>query len=317
MQIAPDSTERSALWARRRARRAHRRRKNLATAFAAGLAALLGSVFLFVHEVALSPARAQEADDPLTAATRTVAGMDLQVDGFNIHVPEGAALPAHVVIVLHGMGSSGLDFSAPARDRADNLGWVLVAPTFNYGNWMDPAVVTGEAETQLPRIAAFIDQLPWLLHFDVSPKVSLYGFSRGAQTANRFALAYPERVARVAIASAGDYTVPATTMDGQHPLDFPYGVANLDALFRHTFDRADFLTIPFWIGVGEADRDPGDVPHQWDSTIGTNRVERAQRFALWLQGAGMQVTLQMFPGTGHTETAAMREAAYDALAAGY
>ncbi|MCL5958492.1 MAG: alpha/beta hydrolase [Chloroflexi bacterium] len=44
-------------------------------------------------------------------------------------------------------------------------------------------------------------------------KVSLYGFSRGSQTAHRFALCYPDHVLVAALMSAGTYTLPNRALD--------------------------------------------------------------------------------------------------------
>src|SRR5581483_8230484 len=131
---------------------------------------------------------------------------------------------------------------------------------------------------------------------------------------NRFALAYPQSVAAVAINSAGDYTLPIASMDGQAQLNFPYGIANFNAVFGHDFNLTDFQRVPFWIGVGSSDRDPAAVPRQWDPELGTNRVERAQRFAGWLNGAGVDASVHLFDGIDHMEAESMRDAAFDFLA---
>src|SRR5439155_1127641 len=173
-------------------------------------------------------------------------------------------------------------------------------PTFKYGDWRDPAVLTRESTTHFPKINAFLDRLPDIAGMSVRPQVFIYGFSRGAQAANRYALAYPERVAGVAMMSAGTYTLPTESFgDSAAPLRFPYGVANMQELFGQPFNADAFDHIPFWVGVGGRDNDPIDVPHEWDPYVGASRVERAQRFSQWLQQAGVTTELHVFPDVGH------------------
>jgi pimeloyl-ACP methyl ester carboxylesterase len=250
------------------------------------------------------------------APARVHPGADLRIDEFYVHIPAGAPEPLTVVVALHGMGGSGEDTARPLLPRTDAEHLVVVAPTYNYGNWQDPAQLTREATTQLPRIAAFLDQLPDVTGMSVKPGALLYGFSRGAQTANRFALAFPEHVAGVAMVSAGTYTLPFASLpsnQGDVAMPFPYGIANCADLFGHAFDTSRFASVPFWVAVGSGDTDPADVPHQWDRYIGDDRVERAQRFTGLLKEAGVDAQDTVFAGVGHGETDQIRTAAIDFL----
>jgi pimeloyl-ACP methyl ester carboxylesterase len=194
---------------------------------------------------------------------------------------------------------------------------VLVAPTYNYGDWTDPTQLTREATTHYPRLISLLDRLPEITGVTVQSETLLYGYSRGAQAANRFALAYPNRVAGVAMVSAGTYTIPQTsfsTPEGYRALPFPYGVSNMQELFGQPFDAETFAHIPFWIAVGSRDNDPAEVPQQWTPYVGRSRLERAQRFGDWLETAGCDVEVHVFEGVGHGETEAVRAAALDFLA---
>jgi poly(3-hydroxybutyrate) depolymerase len=215
------------------------------------------------------------------------------------------------------MGGAGEDFGRTIHAWTDAQGWVVVAPTFRYGDWRDPAQVTREASEHLPRMAAILDLLPEIAGLPVQSQVLLYGYSRGGQTANRFALAFPERVAGAALISSGTYTLPSAAFRGEGDataLRFPYGIANLSELVGRSFDAEAFTRVPFWIGVGARDSDPADVPHQWDPYIGDDRVERAQRFAAWLDEVGARAQVQVFPGVGHGEHEAVRAGAMGFLA---
>jgi len=215
------------------------------------------------------------------------------------------------------MGADGEDFARSLRERSDVEGWALVAPTYQYGDWRDPSQLAREAAEEMPGLASFLDRMPDITGLSFRPRVLLYGFSRGGQTANRFALAFPERVVGVAMVASGTYTLPFTSIvvgDDLVAPRFPFGVANLPEIVGRPFDGQRFADIPFWIGVGERDTDPDDVPHQWDRYLGDDRVERADRFAEWLRQAGCAAQVQVFPGVGHGETEQIRAAALEFLA---
>lgn len=268
------------------------------------------------------PAQGAEITNDLYASALALAplrlhpGADLQIDEFYVHIPAGAPEPLTVLVAFHGMGGSGEDFSRPLLQRAEAERWVIVAPTFDYGDWRDPAQLTREAKRDMPRLASFLDRLPDVTGLPVRPGALLYGFSRGGQTANRFALCYPEHVAGVAMVSSGTYTLPAASLrsaDGDLTMPFPYGTANFVELFGNPFNASRFSGVPFWVAVGGRDSDPADVPHQWDRYIGDDRVERAERFTGWLRDAGIAAQVRVFPDVGHGETDQIRASAMDFL----
>jgi predicted esterase len=284
----------------------------LVLTFVAGSVRFPGASPARAGELGVDPAPLTDLAAPMqiAAPARVHAGANLQIDNFLVHIPPGAVEPLTPIVVLHGMGGAGSEFSELVQARCDAEHWMIIAPTFGYGDWRDPATLTRESTTHFARINAFLDRLPEIAGMSVRPQVFLYGFSRGAQAANRYALAYPERVAGVAMMSAGTYTLPLSEVNvsGEvRVLQFPFGVANSQELFGQPFDAARFARIPFWLGVGSRDNDPVDVPRLWDPYVGTNRLERAGRYAQWLSDAGMEVELRVFQGVGHgipPETAA-------------
>jgi pimeloyl-ACP methyl ester carboxylesterase len=261
-------------------------------------------------------ARGPEIASPDVA--RAHAGMQGTFDEFTVRVPAGAREPLTVLVALHGMGGTGEEIAAPLYELTDPLGWVVVAPTFGYGDWRDPAQITQEETRNLPRLAVFLDRLPEIVGMTVKPTILAYGFSRGGQAAQRFALVYPDRVAGVATISSGTYTLPlrAFSADGSGAaLPFPFGMADCPELFGRSFDVERLTRVPFWIGIGGRDSDPADVPHQWDPYIGDDRLERAGRFAQALRGAGINAEVAEFANTGHAETDEIRAAAIGFLSA--
>lgn len=263
-----------------------------------------------VAPAATAPITATASPAPAPRATALPPDPDLF-----IYVPKSAAAgrPLTVLVTLHGMGGEGRAFCQGLIAEAERNGWLLVAPTFRYhGNWRDPVALVRDDVAVLARLRQALDELPARTGLPVRPRVLLYGFSRGAQIAHRFALAYPERVLGVAAMSAGTYTLPAAevTRDGvRRPLPLPYGTADLAQQLDRPIDRGAWKSVSFWIGIGAADNRDGDVPAQWTPYIGPNRVARAHAFTTALTEAGIPARLATFPGVDHRETAESRAAA--------
>jgi predicted esterase len=225
--------------------------------------------------------------------------------------------PLQVLIALHGMGGNGIDFGSALAAQADANGWLIFAPTISYGGWTDPAQISHEEPALVAWLAHTVRHMAERTGFShVQPTVLLFGHSRGAQLALRFAEVHPGQVAGVAALSAGTYTLPFSrdARTGK-TLPFPFGVADL----AHTnggqsFDAGKFDAVPIWIGVGAADNNEADVPDDWDQYIGADRLNRAQAFTEALQTIGANVELTVFDDADHTLTDAMRTAGCSALA---
>jgi predicted esterase len=216
------------------------------------------------------------------------------------------------------MEGTGPGFAAPLQTRADAEGWVLVAPTFAYGDWQDPGQVAREGVQFIPRLHTFLEELPARTGLDLAPRIAFYGASRGGQLAHRFALVYPEQVQGVAAVAPGSYTLPLATTEVEgrsERLPYPFGLADLGERFGRRFDLAALRQVPFWVGIGDLDRDPADVPRRWDPYLGDNRLARAERFAQRLRSLGVSAEVSYFPGVGHALTDEMHARALTFLAA--
>ena len=232
-----------------------------------------------------------------------------------IRAPRGATSTTklQVLLALHGMGDNGEDFSRDLIEQADKYGWLLVAPTIDYGDWTNPSVVAREDPVLIHALADYLDQLPQLTGFQTRRSVLILGHSRGAQLAHRFAEFRPDKVLAVAALSAGTYTLPNAS-GPQGELTFPFGVKDMARYAGHTFDPARFDLVQFWVGVGGQDTNPADLPRQWDSIEGTTRVQRAQAFEAAMQQLGAKSVLRVFGGAKHDVTGEMRLAACTFLA---
>lgn len=217
--------------------------------------------------------------------------------------------PLRVLVALHGLGASGNAFAADLTAAADQNGWVLVAPTIAYGDWMDPVAVAHEDALLINWLSTYLALLPSHTDRPIEPGVLVLGFSRGAQLAHRFAEAYPEYTVAVAAVSAGAYTLPQpTALDGT-PLPFPFGVGDLRATVGQAFAPAELQSVHFWVAVGTNDTNPADVPRQFDPYLGNDRLHRARAFVAALDKLDVSAQLAVFPGVPHMFTPAMEQAA--------
>jgi predicted esterase len=248
---------------------------------------------------------------PVPEPPQTVTPRSPVYDSY-LYVPThaGQRQPLQVVIALHGMGGEGESFGARMIKDAERNGWLLVAPTIAYGDWHNPEVVAAEDIESARRLIATVDDLPLRTNLALKPRVDIYGFSRGAQLAHRFAIFFPERVDRVVAFSAGTYTLPyaVKAYPGDRNADsmpLPYGVSDLAPRLGRPLNPSGLRHVQFLIGVGAADNLSGDVPRQWDELLGKTRVERARQFVKALQTHGVSCSLQVYPAVGHEFTQTM------------
>ena len=248
--------------------------------------------------------------------------------------------PQPVLVALHGMDMEGKGFCQGLLATAERNGWIVVAPTFKFRDWRDPQTVAEDDIALTEELVELLDGLPERVGHPIEERVFLLGYSRGAQLAHRFAFAHPERTRGVAAVAAGTYTMPSkvTLQDNREvALAFPFGIADLASRLSIRDPMAPSIVnldsssqppaimetgrppsatptgltdVPFWIAVGAEDKNPDDVPRQWDD-FGRSRLERAMRFARALQSAGINSEYTVFGGVGHAITAEMT---YGALA---
>jgi predicted esterase len=226
-----------------------------------------------------------------------------------VYAPSTAARighPLQVVFALHGMGGEGKGFCQGFLSAAERNGWVIVAPTFSYRNWKDPATVAEDDVALTQSLVELLDSMPQRIGHPTSKRAIVFGFSRGAQLAHRFALAFPERTSAVAAMSAGTYTLPrALSREAGEPLNFPYGTADLGRRLGHPSDAGELARVPFWIAVGGDDDRADEVPRQWDALLGKTRLQRADAFSQALNATGARATLEIYPALGHVMSAEM------------
>jgi pimeloyl-ACP methyl ester carboxylesterase len=261
-------------------------------------------IFGVVFFGSLVPGGAQAAPAPTTIPVESFA----PVQSVYLRPPQEALAeqPLQVLLALHGMGGSGEEFARNLLEYVDRGRWLLVAPTFEYGDdWQDPDEVALEDPALIEWLAEFIDDLPDWAGVPVRPKVLLLGHSRGAQLAHRFAFFHPDRVLAVAALSAGTYTLPLSEGPEGEPITFPFGVGDLPELAGRPFNRAQLEKVQFWVTVGSEDNNPDDLPDAWDAYIGATRVHRARAFQRTMRSLGARSHLLVYGGAHHDLTPAM------------
>src|SRR5206468_675912 len=119
-----------------------------------------------------------------------------------------------------------------------------------YGDWTNPTQIVREDPALSAWLSDEVAHLAERTGYAVQPSVLLFGHSRGAQLALRFAEMHPDQVAGVAAASAGTYTLPALRDKATgKTLAFPFGVGDLardDG--GQSFNPRSFKQVPIWIG---------------------------------------------------------------------
>ncbi|CAO3429280.1 alpha/beta hydrolase [Azospirillum endophyticum] len=139
--------------------------------------------------------------------------------------PASGAAARRLVILLHGVGSSGADLMPLAQSWRQALpGTAFVAPDapypFDMGNGHQWFSIAGVTEENRPaRVVAALPALAGLIEAErlragVTPAdVALVGFSQGSIMALHLAMTDPDRCGAV-LAFAGRIAAPAPTPDG-------------------------------------------------------------------------------------------------------
>lgn len=236
-----------------------------------------------------------------------------------IHIPPDAPNrpTLRVIVALHGMGGQGEAFASSLISEADKNGWVIIAPTITYQNYLDTGLLSDDDMRYSRELLATLDELPkHFAGYHLNKRAALYGFSRGAQFAHRFALMYPDRVLSVAAMSAGAYTLPYENrlQDGKTTLlPFPFGTGDFKQRLGQDPNYAELKRVKFLVQVGASDNREGDVSRAFDTFIGRTRVERAASFVAALKELGVTARLVVLPGTGHECNAEMQKNASNFL----
>lgn len=227
-----------------------------------------------------------------------------------IYVPENRSTYTSQFVSVHGISRNAREHAELFAPLAEQYGVVLVVPVFSRHHFGDYQRLGREgggrrADHALQRITGEIEYLTGA----GSSKIFLTGFSGGGQFAHRYAMAYPDRVQRLAIGAAGWYTFP----DESHR--FPFGIAATPRLKGVDFDRRKFLQVPTAVFVGQWDimHDPGlNRSARIRRQQGFTRLERGRRWVDAMNRVAMEHDIDasykfaVIPGVGHDFRRAMK-----------
>jgi pimeloyl-ACP methyl ester carboxylesterase len=238
--------------------------------------------------------------------------------GARIFVPAVVNSARRPLIALHGISRKDKAIFAGFKDVAAKTGRILIVPRFSRKDWPEFQRI-GRARPD----RAILGLLSVLRDEGIiaSGKIDLFGFSGGAQLANRFALLYPQMVSKLHLAAAGWYCMP------DQEIPFPVGIgtakkprrhgaADIDAAMRAQIGQ--FLRIPLRLYVGEEDtlRDAAlRTTAIVDRSQGLDRKSRAAAFlASFREAAGRlgiapNISMAILAGCGHDFTQCAQEAA--------
>ena len=217
------------------------------------------------------------------------------VQKYFLYIPSKGAAFAHTFIAVHGITRNAAEQADFFSSFAERYGVVLIAPLFPEDRFRDYQRLGREGKGKRADFAldAIVAEVGSLFGARTS-KLYLFGFSGGGQFVHRYAMAYPERVARVALAAAGWYTFPDPTMD------FPLGIKRTSGLPDISFNLARFLSVPTCVLVGENDvlRDPVlKKSRRIDRQQGVTRLERGKKvdqgYGCCCQGISLRYTFHL------------------------
>jgi hypothetical protein len=231
---------------------------------------------------------------PVRASRQTTSVEEgLQAAGTLIHSPEAGSTdsPARVLLVLADTSTTGPMTAGPLIERARQTGWMVVAPTLDYGPWSTEEEVRAAVGDLLPGLAELVGGIDEHVGQPTQGKVYVFGRGRGGQVAQLFALFYPELVRGVATVNAVPCTLPLA--DSGQATEFPDGLGDV-AAYRggEPADLAALRDVSFWL-VHQLSGEPTRQCDWLDRQVDPD--EQLQLFARLLQQAGAEV--QIVPPT--------------------
>jgi poly(3-hydroxybutyrate) depolymerase len=227
-----------------------------------------------------------------------------------VYVPRSGGKKAPLFVAVHGISRNAPEHADWFSRHAEDYGVVLVAPLFSKERNSDYQRLgrTGRGTRADETLQAIVEEAV-LLTGASGTQIHLFGYSGGAQFAHRYAMAYPHRIARAVVVSAGWYTFP------DRKERYPYGIRHSDRIPRLRFDPEEFLRVPVAVMVGERDdaRDGVRQTARVDRQQGSTRTERARRWVEAMQAAAAayqlesHVTFEEIPGGTHSFKQLMQE----------
>lgn len=232
---------------------------------------------------------------------------------YYLYLPKNISESSRVLVSVHGISRNAKTHVQRFASLAEQYGVIVVAPYFSEHRFPDYQRLgrTGlglRADKALDSVLSDVTRLTGVM----TDQVYMFGFSGGAQFVHRYLMAYPDRVVSAALGAAGWYTFPDVSVR------FPYGIKNNKRLPDLRFDPKQFLQVPVSVLVGAEDTERDDAlrkSDRLDSTQGTTRVERAQRWVVSMSAAAKQYGLgteygfSILPNSDHSFSRSIKHGA--------
>lgn len=219
------------------------------------------------------------------------------------------------MFALHGIARNPHTLVELFLPEAERTGRVVVVPEFAENRWPVFQRPCGRARPD----QALLGLLAHLAKIDsaFAGRVALFGHSGGAQLAHRWAMLFPQKVARLNIAAAGWYCLPDASMP------YPYGLGagetpDSDRWARRHAEALDaYLGLSVRVFVGTRDTERDDSLRQNDALDyrqGHTRIARAEtyverfRAAAAHRGIRHDIDLSRLPGITHDVAEAITRA---------
>ena len=195
-----------------------------------------------------------------------------------LYVPRNVCIGAPVFIAVHGVARMAKEHAQEFAPFAERYGVVLIAPLFPKEYFCDYQRLgrKGKGERSDLSFQGIIKEVGLLTGANTD-RLYMFGYSGGGQFVHRYAMAYPQNVARIVVAAAGWYTFPDSNVN------YPRGIKRAKGLRHITFSSSRFLSIPACVLVGERDKHRDvelNKSERIDNQQGLNRLERGKA---WIQ----------------------------------
>ncbi len=195
-----------------------------------------------------------------------------------LYVPRNVCIGAPVFIAVHGVARMAKEHAQEFAPFAERYGVVLIAPLFSKEYFCDYQRLGRKEKGERADLSfqGIIKEVGLLTGANTD-RLYMFGYSGGGQFVHRYAMAYPQNVARIVVAAAGWYTFPDSD------INYPRGIKKAKGLRHITFSSSRFLSIPACVLVGERDKHRDvelNKSERIDNQQGFNRLERGKA---WIQ----------------------------------
>lgn len=225
-----------------------------------------------------------------------------------LHVPaDYRAAPGRteLLVVVHGSPRTFMDFRSLFAEFAERHNVIVVSPLFPVGvagdGNADGYKYVEERGVRYDRLLLQIVDEVCERYGLAAQRFGIYGFSGGAQFANRFLLLRPKHLWATSIVAPGSVTL----IDDAR--DWWVGTRDIERRFDRPLDCGALRAVAVQLLVGGADTDTQEITHRENgrywmpeaNSAGRTRPDRLAALHLSLRAVGVEPEFQVLPGVGH------------------